>query len=138
MSTHIRMVIFLSLGLLVLMAWHFGTVLGFFGTAPATRAEFFMRIWIFALLFLGSSIATAGLIAARDKDAVQPDEREKLIELKAEHHGAIVVFFGLIFLMWIAFEPLTPMQTANAILAVICIGELTKIISGLMSLRRGV
>jgi len=138
MSSHIKMVVFLSLGLLAVLVWHFGTVFGVFGEAPATQTEFFLRIGIIIVAFLIASAVVAAMVGSRDENAVLPDEREELIELKAERHGAIVIYLGLFCVMWLAFKPLTPMQIANAILGVMCLAEIVKIVSGLILLRRGV
>ena len=46
MSPYTKMLTFLTFGLLAVFAWHFGTVFGWFGTAPGTHAEFFWRLGV--------------------------------------------------------------------------------------------
>jgi hypothetical protein len=137
MSVHIKFVVFLSLGLLLVFAWHFATVFGIVGSAPQTQGEFFIRFGIIVVVFVFFSITTSLIIARYDEQAILPDEREEKVELKAERNGGIVVYLGLILLMWLVFKPLSPMQMANSILAVMCTAELIKIGSGIYYLRRG-
>lgn len=137
MSTHIKMVIFLSLGLLLVFGWHFATVLGFFGSPPETQEEFFIRFGIIVATFFLFTIVTTQIIARRDEQAIMPDEREEKAELKAERNGGLVVYLGLLLLMWFVFKPMSPMQIANGILAVFCVAELVKIGSGIYYLRKG-
>lgn len=137
MSNHLKLVIYSSIGLLLVFAWHFATVFGLFGHAPATRSEFFVRFGLIMLAFLVSSAVAAAFIANKDENAIEPDEREEQIELRAERLGVLVVYAGLICLMWFVFTPMEPMQVANAILGIVCIAELFKIIAGLKYLRNG-
>ncbi len=138
MSTHFKMVISLSLGLLFLFGWHFATVLGLLGTAPETQAEFFIRIGFIIILFLFISVVTTILVARKDENAISPDEREEKIELRTDRMGMASLYIGLIIVMWFAFTPMTPMQIANSILAVACITEIIKISYGLFLLKRGI
>ena len=136
MSPHIRSIVFLSLGLLLVFAWHFGTVFGFFGNAPATRGEFFIRVGVIFVIFLAISGITAVLVAKHTGFPPEPDEREERILLKTEQIGMATVYAGLLLLAWLVFTPFSPMQMANAILAVICVAELVKIVYGLAVLKR--
>ena len=137
MSPHIKMVVYLSLALLAVFGWHFATVFGVLGDAPETRSEFFIRIGIIFIIFFISSIITSVLMAKKDENAPPPDEREEKIELIVERVGLVTMYIGLLVVMWFAFIPMTAMQIANAILAVICITELIKICYGLFILKRG-
>ncbi len=138
MSTHFKMIVFLSLGLLMVFGWHFLTVFGFLGTAPVTQTDFFIRIGLIILVFIVISVITSIMVAKKDENAVLPDEREEKIELKADRVGAVSLYIGLMIVMWFVFTPLTPMQVANAILAVVCVTEIIKILYGLFLLKRGV
>lgn len=136
MSTHMKFVIGLSLVMFVPVLWHFATVYGYLGDPPQTRDGFFLRIGLFAFGFVILSIVTGVVIAARLGDnEIEPDEREWLIETRAERNGGWVLLAGLVGLMWFAFEPLQPMDFANAALAIIAMGEAVKIVSGLLYLR---
>lgn len=138
MSAHIKMVVYLSLGLLAVFAWHFGTVLGFFGTAPQTQSEFFWRVGLILVGFFIVSVVTSILVAKNDEHGALPDEREEKIEMKAEQNGVFAIYAGLLVLMWLVFIPMTPMQVANGILAVVCFTEIVKLVSGLYYLNRRV
>jgi len=138
MSTHFKLIVFLSLGLLMAFGWHFATIFGFLGTAPETQTEFFVRIGFIILVWFVISALTSILVAKKDENAVLPDEREEKIELKADRIGVVSLYMGLLIVMWLAFTPLTPMQVANAILAVVCITEIIKLLYGLHLLKRGV
>jgi len=138
MSIHIKMVVVLSLGLLMVFGWHFLTVFGFLGTAPTTQTDFFIRIGLILLVFFVISIITAIMITRKEENAAQPDEREEKIELKTDRVGVLSLYIGLIIVMWFVFIPLTPMQVANAILAVVCVTEIIKILYGLFLLKRGI
>lgn len=137
LSNHVRMIVFLSSGLLVVLGWHFATVFGLFGTAPVTRADFFVRMGIIFVAFFVVSAVVAVVVASRDESAVVPDEREEIVELKAERYGLVAIYLGLFVVMWFGFTPLSPMQMANGILGVLCVGEIVKIVFGLLYLRRG-
>jgi len=137
MSLHLKFVYSLSIGLLLIFAWHFATVFGLFGSAPTTRAGFFIRIGVIFAVFLISSAVTVGLIEKHKENASIPDEREEKLELKAERIGTVVVYIGLLIVMWFAFTPMTAMQIANAILGLICVSELVKLVVGWHMLKRG-
>ncbi len=135
MSTHIKMVVFLTLGLLVIFGWHFSTVFGFLGAAPITQSDFFIRIGSIVLVFFIASVITSMMVAKKDENAVMADEREEQIELKTERAGVISLYIGLMIVMWFVFTPLTSMQVANAILAVVCVTEIIKLLYGLFLLK---
>ena len=81
------------------------------------------------------SVITAIVMAVRNNgDDIMPDEREALIEIRAERNGGWALMAGLVVLMWFAFSPMQPMDVANAALAILAIGEAVKIVSGLIYL----
>lgn len=136
MSTHMRFVLGLSFLMFVPVLWHFATVFGYFGDAPDTRTEFFLRVGIIAGGFILLSVVTATIVSARaGKNAIEPDERERLIEIRAERNGGWILMAGLVGLMWFAFAPMEPMDVANFALAVLAIGEAIKLVSGVIYLR---
>jgi len=136
-SSNFKTVIFCSMGLLLLFAWHFATVFGIVGTAPETRSEFFIRFGLFMAVFFISSMVSFALIARKDENAIQPDEREEQIGLKVDQHGFLIIYAGLIGLMWFVFTPMEPMQVANAILGIIWVTEASKLFFGFRYLRSG-
>lgn len=136
MSPHIKSIALLSIGLLAVFGWHFGTVFGFYGNAPQTQGEFFVRIGLIFLGFLVVSAITAGIVAKRTGLPPVPDEREDKVLLKTERIGVVTLYAGLLLVSWLVFAPLTPMQVANAILAVVCVTELIKITYGMMIINR--
>ncbi len=136
MSNNFKAVIFCSIGLLLLFAWHFATVFGIVGSAPQTRSELFVRFSLFVAAFLISSVVSFIFIAKKE-DGIKPDEREEQIGLRVERNSIFVLYAGMICLMWFVFTPMEPMQVANAILGIICIAEAFKIAIGLKYLRIG-
>lgn len=139
MSNYIKMVIFLSSAFLLMFGWHFATVFGFLGSAPETRSEFFIRLGIMIGVFVVLSINSASLMLKKgNEDELDPDEREKIVELKAERNGSVFVMLSLIILMWFILQPMSPMAIANSILAILCIGEIIKLSTGLIYLRKGI
>ena len=138
MSPSMNFTLWASSLLLLPFGWHFGTVFGLWGTPPATRAELFIRIAVIVVGFVVASIVLAIVTASRaDDDEFMPDEREEIIVQKAERNGYYFLSVGLVFLMWAVFEPMSPMDIANALIAIICLGEVVKILSGLIYLRTG-
>ncbi len=136
MSTHMKFVIGLSLIMFIPLLWHFATVFGYLGDAPQTRGEFFLRIGLIAGGFVVLSALTAMIVSARlGGDEIEPDEREWLIETRAERNGGWVLMAGLVAMMWFAFSALEPMDIANIALAILATGEAVKVASGLLYLR---
>ena len=135
MSNHMKFVFGLSTLVFLPILWHFATVFGILGEPPETRGEFFLRIGLIAAGFVVVSVITAIVMAMRDDgDGIIPDERETLIEIRAERNGGWALMVGLVVLMWFAFSPMRPMDIANAALAILAIGEAVKIVSGLIYL----
>lgn len=138
MSPSMNFTVWMSSFLLVPFGWHLGTVYGFWGAPPTTRTELFVRIGVIVVLFIIASIVLAIISASRaGEDAFEPDEREQQIIQKAERNGYFFLSAGLVYLMWVVFAPMSPMQIANAIIAITCLGEVVKIVSGLIYLRTG-
>jgi len=136
MSNHFKTIIFCSIALLLLFAWHFATVFGILGSPPQTRSEFFVRFGLFMAAFFISCVGSLIYIAIKE-DTAEPDEREQLIELRVERNSILVLYAGMVCLMWFVFKPMQPMQVANAILGIICVAETFKIVTALKYLRKG-
>ncbi len=135
MSNHMKFVIGLSVLMFVPILWHFAMVFGYLGEPPQTRGEFFLRIGVIAVGFVVLSATIASAMVARNGETdIEPDEREQLIETRAERNGGWALMAGLVGLMWFAFNPMQPMDVANAALALIAAGEAVKIVSGLIYL----
>jgi hypothetical protein len=126
-----KSIVILSIGLLLVFGWHFATVFGFYGNAPQTQGEFFARLGLIFIGFLVVSAITAAVVAKRSGLPPVPDEREDKVLLKTERIGAATLYVGLLLITWLVFTPLTPMQVANAILAVVCVTEIVKLIYGM-------
>lgn len=121
-----------------LTLWHFGTVLGFWGAAPQTQTGLFIRIGIFVGITVLGSIALAIFTAlVSGTDEFEPDEREKLILRKTDLAGHLALASGVVVVIWFVFTPLTPMQTANALLGAIVFGEIAKLLAGAFYLVKG-
>ena len=137
MSTYMKFIYGATSIMLLALGWHFGTVFGFWGAAPQTPVEFFVRLAIIVVGFIIISTVSAIMVASKDEDAIEPDERETAIVRKAERDGGYVASFGLCVMMWMAFRSLEPMALANIALAFLSLAELTKITAGAIYLRRG-
>lgn len=136
MSPYVKAIVFLSLGLLVVFGWHFATVLGILGNPPQTRGEFFIRIGLIFFAFLVVSGISAALVSKHTEQPTEPDEREEIVLLKTERVGMVTVYAGLVLVAWMVFTPFTPMQMANALLALVCVTEFVKIVYGVAILKR--
>lgn len=139
MSPALRFIALSTMFSLIPILWHFGTVFEFWGEAPKTQTELFVRIGIFVGFAIIGSIVTSILMAiATREDDFEPDEREKQVIRKAELTGYYILAAGVVLVMWFVFKPMTPMQTANALLAAFAISEVTKVFAGFLFLARGV
>lgn len=140
MSPALRFPMMISIFCLIAILWHFGTVFELWGHAPETRADFFIRIGIIiATSIVGSIIGGIIMGIASDKEeAFEPDEREIQIERKAELIGYYSLAAAICILMWHVFDPMTPMQVANALLGAFAHSELIKLLATFVLLRRGV
>lgn len=138
MSPYQKMTLYLSIALLLAFGWHFGTVLGLFGTAPLTQGAFFARIGAILGLFVAASFVTALVVGRAGPRAALPDEREEWIELRAQRSGVMTLYLGLLLLAWFAFSPMTPVGFANGLLAVVCVTEIVKVLTEIYYHRRGI
>jgi len=127
-----------SAGLLLAIGWHFGTVLGLFGSAPQTPEAFFWRIGSFTLAFIVAVIVISIWRSLVDEVELEADEREQKVIDKSEKIAGVVLAIGVVNLVWLAFQPLTPMQTANFALASLCLAEMARLISAAIFTSRGV
>jgi len=133
-----KFLIGMSLFMFLMIGAHFATVWGLFGNAPEARAGFFVRIGVIIAIFIVASGVVAGTIAARrGEQAIEPDERERLILTKTERNGGYAVSAGVLGLMWFAFDDMSAMDIANAGLGILAFGEAVKIVSGLFYIRQG-
>lgn len=138
MSPAFRYTALITVLSLIPIGWHFGTVLGLWGTAPNTRTAFFIRTGILIGLGIVVSIIVSIVLAAASGDGeFEPNEREKLILRKSELAGYYVLAAGVVLVMWFAFVPMTPMQIANALLAAFAISEAFKVVAGAVLFRIG-
>ena len=139
MSSSLRYTMVLSVLMFLPFGWHFGTVLGFWGDAPETRADLFWRLGIIVTAFIICSIIVAIVSASLNKDDdMVPDEREDIVLQKAERNGYFALSSAIMLVIWFAFAPMNAMDVANALLLSVCFAEAVKIISGVIYLRLGV
>ncbi|GAB5447737.1 hypothetical protein [Gymnodinialimonas sp.] len=127
-----------TIGFLIAMAWHFGTVFGLFGTAPSNQAEMFIRLGLIIGVTIAVLFATALTLQTKLQAPLLPDEREEKIERLSEAAGVMTIYIGLLILAWFAFAPLSPMQFVNGLLAVVTVTELVKLLFVLALHRRAV
>lgn len=139
MSPALRYVVTASVLTLIPIGWHFGTVFGYWGEAPVTRADFFIRLGVIVAISIVANIIVSILMASSSgEEEFEPDEREKKVLQRAELSGYYVLAAGVVITIWFVFTPLTPMQTANALLASFALSEVFKLLVGVYFLRTGV
>lgn len=139
MSPAMRFTTLVTLISFIPIGWHFGTVFELWGSAPETRVDFFIRIGIIVIGSIVASIIGAIITTVlTGKEDFEPDEREALVLRKAELAGYYSLAACICYLMWRAFDPLSPMQIANALLAAFTWSEFVKLVAGFVLLRRGV
>ncbi len=139
MSPAMRFTTIVTLISFIPIGWHFGTVFELWGSAPETRTDFFIRIGIIIVgSIIGSIVGAIAMAIASGKDEFEPDEREKLVLRRAELFGYYFLAACICFLMWHVFDPMTPMQIANALLGAFALSEIVKLVAGFALLRRGV
>ena len=138
MSNAFKLTGLASLLMLVAVGWHFGTVAGLWGQPPGGRIELFVRIGLMTAFTVIGTIAAAILVAVRTGDEqLDIDEREAIIEQKAERNGYFALATAALGVIWLAFDPLTPMQLANLMLAAMALGEIVKLASAGFYIWRG-
>ena len=113
---------------LIAMCWHFGTVVGLFGTAPLGQSDMFVRLGVIVGAIVIGSILVAMRVQSTQGVPMLPDEREEKIERVSEGIGTFVIYIGLLLLAWFVFTPLTPVQMVNGLLLVVAVTELIKLL----------
>ena len=124
-----------TVGFLLAMCWHFGTVLGLFGVAPIGQVDLFVRLG----LILGTTVVVAFIVSyvfVKKGQPLQAEEREEKIERYSEGVGTLVIYFGFLLLVWFAFAPMSPAQCVNGLLLVVSVAELLKLLVVLALHRR--
>ena len=116
-----------AVAFLVVVAWHFGTVLGLYGSAPVARMEMVMRLCVIVGVPVVSALVSAFAVQTKTKTPLMPDEREEKIERISEGIGVLVIYMGILMLAWFAFAPLTPAQFVNGLIGVVAVTELVKL-----------
>ena len=117
-----------TIGFLIAMLWHFGTVAGLFGTAPLGQADMFIRLAVIIGATVVVSFISALAIQRWQGSPMLPDEREEKIERVSETVGTVMIYAGLLVLAWFAFAPLSPVQFVNGILIIVAVTELVKLL----------
>ncbi|MEX3016240.1 hypothetical protein [Gymnodinialimonas hymeniacidonis] len=136
MTSYLRFSNAMTIGFLIVVLWHFGTVFGLFGVAPSTQTEMFVRLGVIIGVTIVTSFAGALVMQKRQGAPLLPDEREEKIERQSEGIGVLTIYVGLLVLAWLAFAPLNPIQFVNGILAVVAVTELAKLLVVLFLHRR--
>lgn len=117
-----------TIGFLIAMCWHFGTVFGLFGVAPVLRPEMFLRLGIIIGVTILVSAIAAYVIQNKQGSPLLPDEREEKIERLSEGAGVMSIYIGMLVLCWFAFTPLTAIGIVNSLLAIVTVTELIKLL----------
>lgn len=128
MSAYLKASNSVTIGFLAAMAWHFGTVLGLFGTVPIGQADMMFRLAVIVGVVIAVALIAAFTAQKRYGVLLIPDGREEQIEHVSEGIGTVIIYAGLILLAWFAFTPLSPTQFVNGLLAVVSVAELAKLL----------
>lgn len=128
MSAYLKTSNAVTIGFLAAMLWHFGTVLGFFGTVPVGQADMMFRLFVIVGIVVGVAFLAAFTVQKRYGTLLLPDEREEKIERVSETFGTVVIYAGLLLVACLAFAPLSPTQFVNGLLAVVSVAELVKLL----------
>ncbi|GJL97672.1 MAG: hypothetical protein DHS20C06_14890 [Hyphobacterium sp.] len=124
---------------LIVYGWYFATTLG--GALGAGIPEVLDNVRLFgAIVMLVVLTIIAHIIIAilSPKDADQSDERDKLIELRGDQRGAILMAIALFSTMGLAMTDASVFWIAHAALAGLVVSEIVKAVSKLIDYRRGV
>lgn len=124
---------------LIVYGWYFATTLGSALTVGLPGALDNVRLFgaIVTLVVL-TIIAHIVIAILSPKDADKSDERDKLIELRGDQRGSLVMAVALFSTMGLAMTGANLFWIAHAALAGLVVSELVKAASKLIDYRRGV
>ncbi|NVJ97668.1 MAG: hypothetical protein HWE25_05920 [Alphaproteobacteria bacterium] len=124
----------------IVFGWYGFDVYGRAMAGETAVAEFSGTMWImfgsYIALVMAAAIIT-GIVAHFQGDELEEDERDRLIELKAERVGSYTQTFGLIGLLVMVISEYSAFVIAHAILAVMVISTTITFLLRLYFYRRG-
>ena len=137
----------LLIGLLIVSAFYFPkafTVAGI-GSSPASAVALVALIGVGTVVLVVIEVAYHTVVALGSPRNARVDERDRLIDLKAERNGSLVLGLSLFYLIgWVLVRSIWPVDDAPGALAVvvfimlaITLAEIAKLASQIWFYRRG-
>lgn len=148
MSFHEKSNITMLIAVVLVYGWYFMQMIAIAGHAPVEQGlvafgTIAPMLTITVVLLVVISIVAHVAIAVYEKRAYgqvddKMDERDKLIELRGESRGGVIVSFGVLIAIGMLLIGNGTFLVANALLAFLVVSEIVKGVSKLIDYRRGV
>lgn len=120
-------------------AWYFGDIAGALATRDFTPGaigrDFIVMTVAIVLVAVPAQILVAML---NPSEADEQDERDRLIEMRADARSSYVLGAGAIFAINLAIFGIDVYWVANAVLAALLLAEIAKAVLRAVDYRRGV
>ena len=128
MSFHEKSNIVMLAILAGVFGWYFAGVLPHFGTleAPPPAAFGGLLVFLTLLLIALSIVAHVAIKIFAMKESDNADERDRLIEMRADARAGYVLAAGVFGAIALTVMDVAPFWSANALLAALVLSELTK------------
>tara|TARA_R110002051_G_scaffold43231_1_gene88372 strand:+ start:23393 stop:23869 length:477 start_codon:yes stop_codon:yes gene_type:complete len=115
-----------------------GAYLGLWWHPPETGIGLYWRVGIATVLIVITLIGVGIILGITNRNAPARDEREALVGLYAMRNACYGYAGGVALVFLHAFDGLTPMDIAHAMIGIITGAEVVRVISLILYLRRGV
>jgi len=132
-SDFIASIVSIAAGTLIL-----GAYLGLWWHPPETGIGLYWRVGVATALIVITMIAVGIALGIANRNAPKSDEREALVGLYAMRNSCYAYAGGVAFVFLHAFDGLSPMDIAHAMIGIIIGAEVVRVISLILYLRRGV
>ena len=132
-SDFIASIVSIAAGTLIL-----GAYLGLWWHPPETGIGLYWRVGLATALIVITMIAVGITLGIANRNAPKSDEREALVGLYAMRNSCYAYAGGVAFVFLHAFDGLSPMDIAHAMIGIIIAAEVVRVISLILYLRRGV
>ena len=138
MTTYLRSDFIASLVSILAGVVILGAYLGLWWHPPETGLTLYWRIGLAVALIVITMIGVGIFLGMANRNAPRSDEREALVGLYAMRNTCYAYAGGVAFVFLHAFDGLSPMDVAHAMIGIIVGAELVRVISLVWYLRRGV